>query len=80
MKIQNLRKHLTNGVVDYYLADLVEEGVVIPVKFTQDANHVFSLTSGLMYPICVANGAKINIVDFRDGDIIELGNAIKRDI
>lgn len=79
MIITNLLEHQTFGITDFYTAHLIEGDITIHVKFTQDAQHVLSLDSDLIYPIMLANGDPIDITKLRDGDEIELGNAIQRD-
>jgi len=79
MIITNLLEHQTFGVTDFYTADVIKGDFTIHVKFTQDAQHVLSLDSDLIYPIMLANGDPIDITKLKNGDEIELGNAVQRD-
>lgn len=81
MKIQNLCEHQTNGVVDYYTADLVEKGNIIPVKFSTTGNGewiAYNLKTEVIYPIESIGNKKLDIRDWRDGDEIRLGCAVPR--
>ena len=82
MKIQNLCEHSTNGVVDYYTADLVENETTITVEFSMAGNReyiAYNLKTEMIYPIESVGNKKLDIKDWRDGDDIVLGGAIPRD-
>lgn len=79
MEIKNLLEHQTFGVTDFYTADILNGEITIHVKFTEDAQNVISMDSGLIYPIQLANGERIDIAKLKNDDEIELGIAIKRD-
>lgn len=79
MKIQNLCEHRTNGVVDYYTADLVENETTIPVEFSMAGNGeyiAYNLKTKMIYPIEFVGNKKPDIKDWRDGDEIVLVVAI----
>ena len=82
MKIQNLCEHRTNGIVDYYTADLVENETTIPVEFSMAGNReyiAYNLKTEMIYPIESVGNKKLDIKDWRDGDDIVLGGVIPRD-
>ena len=79
MKIQNLCEHRTNGIVDYYTADLVENETTIPVKFSMTGNReyiAYNLKTEMIYPIESVGNKKLDIKDWMDGDEIVLVVAI----
>ena len=79
MKIQNLCEHRTNGIVDYYTADLVENETTIPVEFSMPGNReyiAYNLKTEMIYPIESVGNKKLDIKDWRDGDEIVLVVAI----
>lgn len=83
MKIKNLKEHCTNGAVDYFTANLEENGEIkMSVTFSKSVNgyyEAYSNDSNLMYPVESVRNQKIDISDWRDEDDIELGMGIKRD-
>ncbi len=77
MKIQNLRKHQTNGVTNYYSTELVENGTTTPVRLCQNSGTngitAFSENTGMGYPIESVNGLpNVDITTLRDGDEVEI--------
>ena len=86
MKIQNLCVHQTNGVTDYYSAELVGNKQHLSVKFFINAGGggivAYNSNDDLIYQVQSINGIRnIDISTWRNGDEIELcpQQGIKRD-
>ena len=86
MKIQNLCVHQTNGVTDYYSAELVRNKQHLSVKFFINAGGggivAYNSNDDLIYQVQSINGIRnIDISTWRNGDEIELcpQQGIKRD-
>lgn len=77
MKIQNLCVHQTNGVTDYYSAELVGNKQHLSVKFFINAGGggivAYNSNDDLIYQVQSINGIRnIDISTWRNGDEIEL--------
>ena len=86
MKIQNLCVHQTNGVTDYYSAELVGNKQHLSVKFFINAGGggivAYNSNDDLIYQVQSINGIRnIDISTWRNGDEIDLcpQQGIKRD-
>ncbi len=77
MKIQNLCAHQTNGVTDYYSAELLGNKQHLSVVFSINAGRggivAYNQNDDLIYEVQSINGThNIDISTWKNGDEIEL--------